>query len=325
MFKTALAVSAFGAMSSWAYVRHMQLPLGPNRMDWSMTVFGHRGCRLNDDAPENTLSAFRHAINNAASGVELDVRLCKTGELVVFHDGFAGPIFETEAPRRLILDMTLDELRAMRYTCDPSKLVVIPTLKEAIDLCEDADVKMLIEIKHFGRHRMQECLDRVADAYRERPGYMYRNTMVISFNPFALYSLRRRDTGIAVCVLHQDNLIRGLMESNVESFPIAVRICPPLVDWVIDSVLTGVAPWLIGASAVGTDRKKYTGAMHQKWYKRRTLLYLWGFASRDDVTSKDMLASGVSVCTDGNHGDLFAQPRRAVTKLAAVDVNATDK
>jgi len=49
-----------------------------------MRILGHRGASA--DAPENTVPAFRLALEQGADGVELDVRLCGSGEVVVFHD-----------------------------------------------------------------------------------------------------------------------------------------------------------------------------------------------------------------------------------------------
>merc|ERR1712107_212553 len=46
-------------------------------------VLGHRGASARK--LENTLSAFA-ACEGIADGFELDVRLCETGEVVVFHD-----------------------------------------------------------------------------------------------------------------------------------------------------------------------------------------------------------------------------------------------
>ena len=47
-------------------------------------VWAHRGA--SGYAPENTLEAFRKAVEMGADGVELDVQLTKDGELVVIHD-----------------------------------------------------------------------------------------------------------------------------------------------------------------------------------------------------------------------------------------------
>ncbi len=68
------------------------------RVDGRPRIIGHRGVRgvpgvpgvraAHADAvpPENTLPAFEQALREGAEGVELDVRLCATGELVVVHD-----------------------------------------------------------------------------------------------------------------------------------------------------------------------------------------------------------------------------------------------
>ena len=47
-------------------------------------IFAHRGASAY--APENTLEAFRLAMEQGADGIELDVQLTKDGELVVIHD-----------------------------------------------------------------------------------------------------------------------------------------------------------------------------------------------------------------------------------------------
>jgi glycerophosphoryl diester phosphodiesterase len=47
-------------------------------------ILAHRGASA--DAPENTLTAFAEAARQKADGVELDVMLCQSGEMVVCHD-----------------------------------------------------------------------------------------------------------------------------------------------------------------------------------------------------------------------------------------------
>ena len=47
-------------------------------------IIAHRGDITN--APENTIPAFRKALDVGADGIELDVRLTKDEKLVVFHD-----------------------------------------------------------------------------------------------------------------------------------------------------------------------------------------------------------------------------------------------
>jgi len=49
-----------------------------------MLLLAHRGASA--DMPENTLDAFEEAMRQGADGVELDARLCGSGEVVVCHD-----------------------------------------------------------------------------------------------------------------------------------------------------------------------------------------------------------------------------------------------
>ncbi|MBX3244402.1 MAG: hypothetical protein KF685_08100 [Acidobacteria bacterium] len=63
----------------------------------SPLIIAHRGASA--VAPENTLAAFRHAIEAGADGIELDVRLASDGVAVVIHDqdlkrtaGFEGRV-----------------------------------------------------------------------------------------------------------------------------------------------------------------------------------------------------------------------------------------
>jgi glycerophosphoryl diester phosphodiesterase len=58
---------------------------GFSRVAGRPRILGHRGVRR-AELPENTLSAFAAALREGAEGIELDVRVCKSGELVVHHD-----------------------------------------------------------------------------------------------------------------------------------------------------------------------------------------------------------------------------------------------
>ena len=67
-----------------------------------MKVIGHRGASA--QSPENTMAAFRAAIELGADGIEFDVHLTSDGQLVVIHDAMldrttsgSGPVFETTA------------------------------------------------------------------------------------------------------------------------------------------------------------------------------------------------------------------------------------
>src|SRR5688572_1321796 len=88
-------------------------------------IFAHRGASL--EAPENTMAAFRIALQYDVDGIELDVRRCASGEIVVFHDEDCMRM--CGSPLK-IAEATLDELRALEL---PPFLGIpqrIPTLEE---------------------------------------------------------------------------------------------------------------------------------------------------------------------------------------------------
>ncbi len=96
-----------------------------------------------------------------ADGVELDVHLCKSGELVVFHDdGMDRLTPET----RLVRDLTLRELRAFALPGGER----IPTLPEVLESL-GADAWYFVEIKHA------DCALLVADILQHYTKKGWRN------------------------------------------------------------------------------------------------------------------------------------------------------
>jgi glycerophosphoryl diester phosphodiesterase len=98
----------------------------------------HRGLH-GEGAAENSMTAFRRA-KEAGFGVELDVRLSKDGELVVFHDDTLTRVAGVEGR---VDELTLAELRECRLSGTDD---TIPTLREVFDLI-DGSIPILIEIK----------------------------------------------------------------------------------------------------------------------------------------------------------------------------------
>jgi glycerophosphoryl diester phosphodiesterase len=110
-------------------------------------VLGHRGASA--AAPENTLAAFRLAREEGADGVELDVRRCRTGEVVVFHDADARRI--AGAPLR-IADASLADLRTLDAGSHRGPMFRgerIPLLAETLEALPGAFVN--VELKSQGR------------------------------------------------------------------------------------------------------------------------------------------------------------------------------
>jgi glycerophosphoryl diester phosphodiesterase len=103
-------------------------------------LIAHRGCAA--DAPENTVAAIEAAAP-LVDWIELDVRRCATGELVVFHDPTLARV--TEASGRV--DQTpLEELSTLGVDGSDEP---VPTLAAAFDAIP-ASVGVMLDLKTTG-------------------------------------------------------------------------------------------------------------------------------------------------------------------------------
>ena len=106
--------------------------------EWPVNL-AHRGASTL--APENTLEAFRIAVEEGAGGLELDVHLTRDGHVVVIHD---PTVDRTTRGAGVVSEMTIDELRGFDAGCDFSpdggrtrpyrgRGVRVPTLQEVLE------------------------------------------------------------------------------------------------------------------------------------------------------------------------------------------------
>lgn len=107
-------------------------------------VVAHRGA--SGEAPENTLAAFRRALEIGVDAVELDVHLTSDGEVVVIHDHMLD---RTTDGRGLVRDQTLEGMRLLdagRWFGERFAGERVPTLVEALELL--LPVRVIVEVKN---------------------------------------------------------------------------------------------------------------------------------------------------------------------------------
>ena len=165
----------------------------PRRPGEDPLILGHRGASALET--ENTAAAFRRARTDGADGVELDVLLCSTGEVIVFHDDdlarLAGrPERIAETPYRVLRDVKL-----------PAG-TNIPTLEEALEACGP---RMLVNVElkaaKIGARAIAGLVDAVARVL-ERAGSGAR-VLVSSFNPWAVRGWMRRAPSVRAALLFE--------------------------------------------------------------------------------------------------------------------------
>ena len=154
--------------------------------------YAHRGFHKKPEIPENSMAAFRRAVEHGFPS-EFDVHLIADGTLVVFHD---EDLERETGVKGQIEDYDLTNLRQLRLEGTDE---MIPTFDEVLDLYEDTGLPLLIELKVArGNYRaLTEAVCRRLDTYRG-------DFVIESFDPRALMVLRKI----------RPDIIRGQLAQN---------------------------------------------------------------------------------------------------------------
>lgn len=207
--------------------------------------FAHRGLHSEDrSVPENSLEAFRLAAK-AGYGVELDVRLTKDGQVVVFHDDTLDRVCGVHAR---VDEKSYDELRLLRLCGTDQR---IPLLREALDVIRGKG-PLIVELKSGRKNR--ELCEKTYAILSDYEGAV----CLESFNPRILRWFR----------LHAKDLIRGQLASSVEdysediSLPLAFLLSHGLMHFVSRPQFIA---YRIGRRPLGIRLSEAMGAMRIGW------------------------------------------------------------
>ncbi len=159
-------------------------------------IFAHRGaCRA---APENTLAAFRAALDVGADGVELDVHLSSDGVPVVIHN---AKVDATTDGTGWVSDLTLAQLKQLdagshfdvRFAGER-----IPTLEEVL---VGVGGRLLVNIELKDQDNRAEHLESSVVEVVQRVG-MPARVWFSSFKPHALMQARQHAPDIPCALLY---------------------------------------------------------------------------------------------------------------------------
>ena len=199
---------AANRISSWRFT--------PGSLRYPL-VIAHRGGST--VAPENTLEAFRSAIDAGADAIELDVRLTKDNHLAVIHD---RRVDRTTSGEGIIGNLTLAEVKRLDAGSwfHPSfSSARVPTLDEVFEeLPRSYPLNVELKVRN---HIVRPLASRVAETIQRHD--RLESTTVASFNPLALWSLRRIEPRI----------VRGYLWSARHPLPLRARWLSRLAnpDW----------------------------------------------------------------------------------------------
>lgn len=152
-------------------------------------VAAHRG--WSGKYPENTVEAFRAALELGVDQIETDVHLTRDGELVLIHD---DTLDRTTNGTGRVSDYTLAELKALDAGSWKGAEFAgcrIPTLRELMELVKDHPTMTLdIELKEYPTQVGEEVAFRTCDlaiAMLEEYNYGHRCVLNSFSNPLNEY------------------------------------------------------------------------------------------------------------------------------------------
>ena len=156
---------------------------------------GHRGAK--GHVAENTLESIKKAMLLKVDMIEIDVHLCKTGELVVIHDEELG---NTNSGNGVVSDKSLAQIKSFRTR----EGYQIPTLSEVLELIQDK-VILNIELKGEGTAEpVLKCLQKFPES----------KILISSFSFNELMSLRSLNPEIPVAVLTENDLSMAFLQAR---------------------------------------------------------------------------------------------------------------
>ena len=155
-------------------------------------IIAHRGASAH--APENTMEAFRIAVEHGADAIELDVHLTADGQLAVIHD---DSLDRTTDRSGAVRGLTLDEIRSAdagaRFTRSDDggfpfrgRGLQVPILPEVLAWLPDG-VGLVVEIK------AREAADAVVEVVGDHPARRDGRLTAISFDEAAIERVHELD------------------------------------------------------------------------------------------------------------------------------------
>jgi glycerophosphoryl diester phosphodiesterase len=170
-------------------------------------VIAHRGASAY--RPENTLSAYALAVEQASDMIEIDLHRTRDGEIVIAHD--AG--LKRLGAEGEIAERSLAEMKALDAGYGTEHREKVPTLDEVLDAFGEK-IPFNLEIK-WGEHGDYPDIEQAALATLKRRGLVDK-TLFSSFRDSILARLRSAEPKARLGVLFEPRHSERMFERAAE-------------------------------------------------------------------------------------------------------------
>ncbi len=199
-----------------------------------MWVIGHRGA--SGIAPENTMAAFRKAVELGAGFIETDLQLSRDARLVALHD---DTLERTTNGKGAVSARTLKELRKLDagswFRASQSEGAPafagerIPIVEEVLALGREHEIGLYLEVKATGPSGAEHAVVGALRASGEIP-----RTVVLSFSTSVLGRVRQLEPLVMTGFLFSDRLpspVAAAVDVGARQLlPRTDRVTPELVS-----------------------------------------------------------------------------------------------
>lgn len=213
-------------------------------------IIAHRGIHNNKDIPENSLTAFKLALEKNYA-IELDIQLTSDNKLVVFHD---YDLKRLSKKNNIIQKTTYNELKQINLLNTKEK---IPTLQEVLKLVNS---KVLLDIEIKNTNRIEKTCKILMQELKD-----YQNFILKSFNPKIVRYLKKKYPNVKVGYLIANNYNNWLYDKLFPSKLILNYLKPDFL---------------------AIDKKLLN---NQKFMKKTTnkQLYVWTITNKNEIKDKN--------------------------------------
>jgi glycerophosphoryl diester phosphodiesterase len=232
-------------------------------MAFHVVRIAHRGASV--EHPENTLLAYRKAIDYGIDALEADIHLTRDHELVAIHD---GTLERTTNGTGRVREHTLSELEAL----DVGRGEKIPRLAQIFALAAHAPIRLYLEIKGDSEAEYLEVAEALLSAV-EAAGLL-RKVILTSYSSPALLRVKALQPGVSTMLdpspqdgsLTPQEICEQVLRAGANSISYDFNILTPRIAE--EARLNGLAlyPWMpndpeeihrtlaLGVTGVMTDR-----------------------------------------------------------------------
>ncbi|MBV4417916.1 glycerophosphodiester phosphodiesterase [Clostridium tyrobutyricum] len=156
----------------------------------------HRG--FSGKYPENTMMAFRKAVEVGADGIETDLHMTSDGIIVICHD---ETIDRTTNGSGFIKDYTYDEIRKF----DAGKGEKVPSLDELLNFMKNKNLLLNLELKNDVVNYNNLEKDTINKIYEYG---LEKNVIISSFNHQSMKRVKQYDSSIRTGLLYGSTICK---------------------------------------------------------------------------------------------------------------------